>query len=323
MKILKLLSGTMLNERIERFDEIANVSGLFFVWQSIIQGVKSFSSLSQLRSHHSGKLCLNLLPAVLLLEEMGYISFDGETIKNVKIPSDISCESEFISFFSDILLDFLLEEEVISLDCLIYNSQEDRFILSRKGIRYKYASYRNLLLSFGVLSKREDGNYHFEKRIDTITRIALLKNKKKTEKRLLEELERQRQEGLAGELFVLEYEKKRLNGHSSICKIKQVSLIDVTAGFDIISFDNLESKYLNRYIEVKTYKGKPHFHWSINEINVSRIRSEHYFLYLVNYDRIQDDGYSPEIIQNPSTYFVDNDEWISTPELFFYERISD
>ena len=69
-----------------------------------------------------------------------------------------------------------------------YRHQEDRFILSRKGIRYKYASYRNLLLSFGVLSKREDGNYNFEKRIDTITRIVPLKNKKKTEERLLEEL---------------------------------------------------------------------------------------------------------------------------------------
>lgn len=313
----------MLNERIEKYDEIANISGLFFVWQSILRGVKSLSSLSQLRSHHSGKLCLNLLPTVLLLEEMGYISFDGENIENLQIPLGMSDESEFTQYFANILLDFLLKEEVILLDCLSYNSQEDRFVLSRKGIRYKHAPYRNLLLSFGILSKRDDGGYYFEKMIDTIIKIAPSKNRKKTEEKLLEELEKQRQQGLAGEKFVLEYERNRLKGHHSLDKIKQVSIIDVGAGFDIISFEDLETQQLNRYIEVKTYKGKPHFHWSTNEMRVSKIRAEHYYLYIVDYDRICEDDYHPEIIPNPSMYFIENEEWICTPESFLYEKIND
>lgn len=323
MKILKLLLKTMLNEKIDKCIEIADVSGLFFVWQSIVNGVKSLNTLKQLKSHHTGKLCLDLLPAILLLEEMGYISFDGETIQIIQMPLKFSDESEFTMYFSDVLLNFLIKEDIILLDSLSYNSQEDKFILLQKGIKCKHASYRNLLLSFGVISKRGDGNYHFEKLIDTIISLAPLRRKKKAEIELLESLERQRQEGLAGELFVLEYEKKRLKEHIHLSKIKQISTIDVSAGYDIISFENLDSLSLDRYIEVKTYKGKAHFHWSYNEIRVSKIRSDHYFLYLVDYNRINEEDYSPEIIQDPSLYFKGNNEWICSPESFLYERISE
>lgn len=312
----------MLNEKIEKFDEIANISGLFFVWKSLINGIGSFSSLSKLRSHHSGKLCLNLLPAILLLEEMGYITFDGESINLIKMPTYLLDEKTFSKYFGKSLLDFLLNEDVISSDCITYNSQKDKFILSRNGIRYKHAAYRNLLLSFGILSKSNNGNYFFEKMIDSVIKITSTKNQKKTEEDLLKELKRKRQEGLAGELFVIEFERKRLYGHTNIDKIKQISTIDVTAGYDIISYEDISSTSLDRYIEVKTYKGKPHFHWSSNEIKISKIRSEHYYLYLVDYEKIKNSTYKPIIIQDPSSYFINNDEWICSPESFLYESIN-
>jgi len=37
----------MLNEKIEKFNEIADSKGLFFVWQSIGLGVTSITSLVQ------------------------------------------------------------------------------------------------------------------------------------------------------------------------------------------------------------------------------------------------------------------------------------
>lgn len=311
----------MLNERIERFSEIADSKGLFFVWQSIGQGVVSINSLTQLRSHHTGKLCLNILPTLLLFDAMGFISVEGDNIEvdsSFKIFKD---EESFVTSFSDILVDYLLDEDVISLESLKYNSQEDCFVLARNGIKYKHASYRNLLLSLGIISKREDGAFIFEKKLDTIIDIAPSKNKQKSEERLLQELEQQRLEGLAGELFVLKYEQNRLHGHPFIGKVKQVSVIDVAAGFDIISFDDITSVRLNRFIEVKTYKGKPHFHWSVNEIRTSKIRAVHYYLYLVDYDKISEDGYVPLIIQNPSDYFVDNEDWNITPDSYLYEHV--
>ena len=311
----------MLNERIERFSEIADSKGLFFVWQSIGQGVVSINSLTQLRSHHTGKLCLNILPTLLLFDAMGFISVEGDNIEvgsSFKIYHD---EESFVTTFSDILVDYLLEEDVISLESLKYNSQEDCFILARNGIKYKHASYRNLLLSLGILTKREDGAFVFEKKLDTIIEIAPSKNKQKSEERLLQELEQQRLEGLAGELFVIKYEQNRLQGHPLIDKIKQISVIDVAAGYDIISYDDISSVRLNRFIEVKTYKGKPHFHWSANEIRTSKIRADHYFLYLVDYEKISEYGYEPIIIQDPSAYFVDNEDWNITPDSYLYEHV--
>jgi len=228
----------MLNERIERFSEIADSKGLFFVWESVGQGVVSINSLTQLRSHHTGKLCLNILPTLLLLEDMGYVSVDGDNIEVKTTFKKFEDEEAFVASFSDILVDYLLEEDVISLESLKYNSQEDSFVLARNGIKYKHAAYRNLLLSLGILTKREDGSFIFEKKLDTIIEIAPSINKQKSEERLLQELEQQRLEGLAGEMFVLRYERNRLVGHPFVDKIKQISVIDVAAGYDIISFDD-------------------------------------------------------------------------------------
>lgn len=311
----------MLNEKIGKFDEIADSKGLFFVWQSIGQGVVSVNSLTQLRLHHIGKLCLKIIPALLLLEEMGYITVDGDNIEIVSILNNYDREEDFTTYFSELLVDYLLEEEVISLESLKYDSQEDCFVLARNGIKYKHAPYRNLLLSLGILTKREDGSYIFERKLETIIEIAPTRNKKKSEERLLQELEQQRLEGLAGELFVIQYEQNRLEGHPSVDKIKQISVIDVAAGFDIISYDDISSSKLNRFIEVKTFKGNPHFHWSVNEVRIAKLRAEHYYLYLVDYNRISEKNYEPIIIQNPSDYFVDNEDWNITPESYLYEHI--
>jgi hypothetical protein len=310
----------MLNERIEKYIEIADSKGLFFVWQSIVHGVASINSLIYLRSHHTGKLCLNIIPTLLLLEEMGYITVDGDNIQIVSISNNYETEEEFTTYFSGALVDYLLEEEVISLESLKYNCYEDCFILARNGIKYKHASYRNLLLSLGVLRKREDGAFIFEKKIDTIIEIAPAKNKKKSEQSLLEELEQQRLEGFAGEQFVIRFEQNRLVGHPLIRKIKQISVVDVAAGFDIMSFNDISSSKLDRFIEVKTFKGNPHFHLSANEIRISNLRADHYYLYLVDYNKISEQDYEPIIIQNPSEYFDGNDDWIITPDSFLYEK---
>ena len=146
----------MLNEKIEKFNEIADSKGLFFVWQSIGLGVTSITSLVQLRLHHTGKLCLEIIPALLLLEEMGYITIEGDNIQVISVFDNYNDEEDFIAYFPEVLVDYLLNEEVISLEALKYNSQKDSFFLTRNGIKYKHASYRNLLLSFGILKKRDE-----------------------------------------------------------------------------------------------------------------------------------------------------------------------
>ena len=52
---------------------------------------------------------------------------------------------------------------------------------------------------------------------------------------------------------MLSYEVKRLEGHPYLSKIKQISVIDVTAGYDILSYNGVDSEKLDRFIEVKSY----------------------------------------------------------------------
>ncbi|MDD5781507.1 MAG: DUF3883 domain-containing protein, partial [Muribaculaceae bacterium] len=104
-------------------------------------------------------------------------------------------------------------------------------------------------------------------------------------------------------------------------RIRQISHIDVSAGYDIISFHD-EVSLKRRYIEVKTYRGAPHFYWSANEIDSAKIRGVDYFLYLVNADRIFEQGYVPEIIQNPYSTIINSSDWKLTPSSFLVEKIS-
>lgn len=56
------------------------------------------------------------------------------------------------------------------------------------------------------------------------------------------------------------------------------------AGYDILSFNSATSLSYDRFIEVKSFHGKPHFYWSSNEKNTSELWGDKYYLYLVDLD---------------------------------------
>ena len=89
----------------------------------------------------------------------------------------------------------------------------------------------------------------------------------------------------------------------------------------MVSFLDEKSTSIDKYIEVKTYQGKPHFHWSANEIKVAKIRGDQYFIYLVDLDKIVVPDYEPLVIQNPASYLNNNPNWLSTPDSFLFELI--
>ena len=99
---------------------------------------------------------------------------------------------------------------------------------------------------------------------------------------MLKILAQEAEQGAEGETFVIEYEKNRLKGREDLDTIKQVSIIDAGAGYDIISYNSVDSTNLDRLIEVKTYKGEPHFHWSSKEMDEAKLRMDHSSLYLVS-----------------------------------------
>ena len=247
---------------------------------------------------------------------MGLIVVKEDEIACTQHLSRDECiEESFIQHY----IDYIISEEVINLSFVEYDLITDSYKLPSKSFKYRHAGYRNLLISFGALVLRRDRMYDVSELLSNyLHRPGLVK--KLSQKRLKEILEAEEKMGEKGEQFVLEYEQKRLNSTLS-AKIKQVSLIDVSSGFDIASFNSPYSQEHDRFIEVKTYKGEPHFHWSRNEKIKASILRDHYFIYLVDYDRIAQHSYSPQIIQDPIVNVFESTDWNKTIDSYLIEPI--
>lgn len=122
----------------------------------------------------------------------------------------------------------------------------------------------------------------------------------KSAERLAAELARQVEAGEAAELWVLKFERARLRDHPLHDQIRRVSVDDVSAGYDIVSFSGSSSLQHDLFIEVKSHGLMKVFHWSRNEIMTAEEFGEEYALYLVDRTRMDDAGYAPHIISGPS-----------------------
>lgn len=111
--------------------------------------------------------------------------------------------------------------------------------------------------------------------------------------------DRQSEMGLQAENWVVNYEKLRLKNHPLREQIRSVSDSHTSAGFDIVSFENLSSLSHDRFIEVKSFGELMHFYWSENEIQNAKALGEKYCLYLVDRNKMNQTGYQPTIITGP------------------------
>ena len=311
----------MLNERISRFSNIGNKDGLFFVYKSLLSGVTSITSLKQFVMHHPGHIDVEVDATIMLYADLNMLVYDEENDIILLTTRDLKDLEQFINILSKKLFDFAVREGILNIDTLSYDMQVDRFYIDKKCISLRYACIRNLLISLGIFERRSDTSYYvFSEYVNKA--IPHIKNKRKlSQELLLKILEQEAEQGVEGEAFVLEYEKRRLAEREDLDAIKQVSIIDVGAGYDIISYDGIDSTKLDRLIEVKTFKGKPHFHWSFNEMNEAKLRMDHYYLYLVSYDEMREEGYHPIIIKNPIKYFKENSEWQSSIDSIIIKKV--
>lgn len=115
--------------------------------------------------------------------------------------------------------------------------------------------------------------------------------------------------GTQGEDFALAYERQRLMHHPHLQDVAIVGRKDIGLGYDIRSFEGLTSTTHDRYIEVKTYTGQPHFFLSQGEWVAARKYASRYYLYLIDYSRLTTPGYEPIIIRDPANTLATNDNW--------------
>ncbi|MCD8284019.1 MAG: DUF3883 domain-containing protein [Opitutae bacterium] len=308
----------MLDGKIEKYSEIGDVEGMLFLCKHLSSGISSEKDLRELRLHNIGRISVNIDPALRLI---GILKQEfPQQIAALLTNATSNSLSDFKSLFSAIFINYLISNAVVRLEAIKFDEEFNTFYIPQNGFKLCHACYRNLLMSFGIIDSRSKGGYFYRGDTEIIAKKASESRLKMTLAQLEKSLLSQKDEGEQGEQFVLKYEYSRLASHPHRDMIKQISQIDVSAGYDIISFMSTYSGSLDRFIEVKTYRGNPHFYWSSNEKNTASIKGNSYYLYLVDIESIEKSGYVPTIIPNPVSFFTNNIDWKSSVETLYVER---
>ena len=82
-----------------------------------------------------------------------------------------------------------------------------------------------------------------------------------------------------------------------------------------MSVNTPEAVASNRFIEVKAISTAGFF-WSKNEYAVAKLLGTNYYLYLVDLTKISNNGYSPEIVNNPAQAIMENPQVLILDEPF-------
>lgn len=220
-------------------------------------------------------------------------------------------------------VNLLFDSDILGADMFFYDSVQSQYGFKNECFPLKLSSVRNVLLSQGFLRvNRSIAGSHFYVSPEYETLVAshcVKKRKAMSLEQLKKRLENNELAGEKAELFALEYEHRRL-GPEGGTKVKRISDIDVSAGYDIVSVNTPDSLKTNRFIEVKAIS-EAGFFWSKNEYEVAKLLATDYYLYLIDLTKIYDDNYEPEIINNPAQQIMENSLWLIEPQSYHIQKI--
>lgn len=300
----------MLTE-LKRCNSVGNVEGLLFL-VSMLPG-KAYVKRQEVanRCALENGITINCSGAVAFFDYLGYVTSDvDKVIPTDKLNSLIALSSEdIIQRMIKDCITALIGDGIFDSDGTSFDVEYGRLSIKRSAFPLSYAAIRNFLTLVGALDKEENGEIGINESYEADFSSQLKNRKKKfTLEQLLANQEEQSRRGLEAEEFILRLEKERLPGKA--VRIKRISDFDVSAGYDLVSFETEESVSYDRFIEVKCYLGTPHFYWSENESDVAKLKGDKYILYLVNYEKINNLGYEPEFIRNPYEVIFADDSWL-------------
>ena len=305
----------IMRKELRRYSSIGNKAGILLLCKKVLTGqMEDLSSIGASCSFING-VELNFNCGIIAFEEIKLISvFDGKC-QAEKVLYSNQKEDLFLEHLCRYCMNALIEMDLIQIEHLKYNESKDAFQIPMYAFKLECAVYRNLLITFGAIIP-EGTLFTIKDAFESDFSKYVSQKRKISQEQLLSKLEKERFIGEKGEEFVLNFEKKRCPfTYKQQRKIKQISVVDVSAGFDILSFEN-EISDVKRYIEVKTYNGNIHFYWSSNEIEAARLRGTAYYLYLVDFSRIGEEGYSPLIIPNPYANIKNLAVWDMQPSSY-------
>jgi len=204
--------------------------------------------------------------------------------------------------------ELFFKHNAIDLVIQPYTDSQGNILLRRK-VPLEFSGFRDLSIEFHKLVFNCETNTYNILSSD----FAKYLSKATSAEQLYSALELKKKIGEEGEMFVISYENTRLNGELNAV---QISGENVSAGYDIKSYSSSHDTYYNRFIEVKTFTRNEKIYLTRNEVETAKILGDFYYLYLVDYNRINDGEYHPKIIKNVYNCVILNDSFKKEIEVY-------
>ena len=302
----------MLNE-LRRYNSIGDVDGITYLLELLLKESKMQKVSAQKLCALRNNIRLNFDVAVSLFKYLGIIEENTGYLYPTELSKEVFLKDHFERALCTLCFRKTISDNLLDTTAIHYSMKDNEYIIERYGFSVSAALFRNILIQFRAL-KEQAGDLIISSEYEMIFIELQRKNKVgKSLEKLKKQLEAQEEQGAKAEEFVINYESRRLRNHLKVSTIKQISVIDVTAGFDILSFKNEQSQMYDLFIEVKSYVGNPHFYWSENEIETAKLYEDKYCIYLVDATKVDNSEYQPQIIKNPAKNVLNNQSWIMNP----------
>lgn len=276
-------------------------------------------------NHAPGRLQLS--PRHLLIYCLAFkwiINEEGLYFATDEIISDFYKPTQFKETLIKDSINVLFDAGVLSVQMFEYESISDQIRFKNELLPLEYSGVRNTLVNQGLLEIVRNPSrslfYLSEAYTSIIGEKIRVQKKKYSLEQLKQRLEDNERAGELAEEFVLNYERGRLPDIKKD-RIRIISSIDVTAGYDIVSFESDESAEIDRFIEVKAVSQGNGFFWSENEFEVAKLKGKQYYLYLINLAKIGTKNYKPLMICDPASTIMNSPEWLVETQTYHIRRV--
>ncbi len=308
-------------EGLRKIDQPGRKEDILFFLQMVI-GKRQLTEkdIRTICAHASGQYQLDVDSLLLYCTYLRLIDCSETIMLSPDVITFLEDPHELNNFIIKRTISELFESHILEADMFAYDVLSNRFTFKNERLPLSFAALRNTLISQGFFEIDRD-NVKTEFYIDTqyeklISSFCQQRKRTIGIEQLKKKLEENSQAGEKAELYALQYEKKRIDKHSLVEKIRIISDIDVCAGYDIVSFNSNDSDDYDRFIEVKAVSNSKAFYWSINELNSAKLKGKQYYLYLIDLQKASDENYAPVIINDPSSVLFHSEEWLVEPQSF-------
>lgn len=297
---------------------------LFFICDVIGHSEITIRDAEVICSHAPGKRQLSVVDLINYCLAFGWINVEADIVSlSPSITAFVNDENALNEELIRSTVEQLFEGGIISSSLFSYDAVQSCYSFKNELLPLSLSAVRNVLISQGFLITERDiqgTKFYIAPTYDSIVaKHCKSKRKQLSIEQLKKQLEDNELAGEKAELFVLSFEKARI-GQPLCGKIKRISEIDTSAGYDIVSFNSPESQMPDRFIEVKAVSSSG-FYWSKNEYEIAKLKGEMYFLYLVELNRVSEPGYAPEMIQDPAANVMTSDSWFVEAQSYHIKRV--